>query len=116
MTPTGLPELDVARVRRYCADRVPEHVRDQIRVECEVTDRHLTIVECRPPWNPELIGPEWTRLPIARLAYTKTRRTWQLYYRDRNLRFHRFDQVPSTATIADLLAEVERDPTGIFWG
>ncbi|MBT8226113.1 MAG: DUF3024 domain-containing protein [Dactylosporangium sp.] len=56
------------------------------------------------------------RLPIARLTYTKTRRTWQLYYRDRNLRFHRYDQVPPTATIADLLDEIERDPTGIFWG
>ncbi|MBT8227900.1 MAG: transposase [Dactylosporangium sp.] len=84
MTPRGLPELDVARVRRCCADRVPEHAHDQIRVECDVTDRHLTIVECRPPWNPELIGPEWTRLPIARLAYTKSRRTWQLHSRDRN--------------------------------
>ena len=50
---TGLPELDVARVRRWCEQRVPAHVRDQIRVECEVAPRHLTIVECRAPGRPE---------------------------------------------------------------
>jgi hypothetical protein len=37
-----LPELDVARVRRWCAQRVPEHVRDQVKVECDVGPRHLT--------------------------------------------------------------------------
>lgn len=44
------------------------------------------VVECSPPW------------------------------RDRHLRFHEYDRVAATATIEDLLAEVERDPTAIFWG
>src|SRR4051794_10798146 len=30
----GLPELDVARVQRWCAVRVPDHARHQVRVEC----------------------------------------------------------------------------------
>ena len=42
----GLPELDVARVLRWCEQRVPEHARDQVRVECDISPRHLTIVEC----------------------------------------------------------------------
>ena len=33
----GLPELDVARVHRWCAGQVPDHIRDEIRVECDVT-------------------------------------------------------------------------------
>jgi hypothetical protein len=32
----ALPELDVAGVQRWCAARVPEHARHQVRVECEV--------------------------------------------------------------------------------
>jgi hypothetical protein len=76
----GLPELDIARVRRWCEQRVPAHVRDQVRVECDVGPRHLTIVECRPPWR-EGTGSDWTRFPID-----------------------------------DLLTEIERDPTAIFWG
>jgi len=111
----SLPELDVARVERWCRARVPEQVRDQVRVEVDVADRHLTIVECRPPWRTDL-GTEWTRFPIARLRYTKGTRLWSLYWRDRNLRFHSYDGVPATTSVEDLLAELDRDPTAIFWG
>lgn len=111
----ALPELDVARVQRWCAQRVPGHARDQVRVECEVAPRHLTIVERRPPWRADL-GPDWTSFPIARLRYTAANRTWTLYWRDRNLRFHRYDLLAPSARIDDLLAELNRDPTAIFWG
>lgn len=110
-----LPELDVARVRQWCRSRVPERVRDQVRVEVDVAPRHLTIVECRPPWRADY-GPEWTRHPIARLRYTRTTRQWSLYWRDRNLRFHEYDLVQPTQRLEDLLVEVDTDPTAIFWG
>lgn len=111
----GLLELDVARVERCCRARVPEQVRNQVRVEVDVAERHLTVVECRPPWRAGL-GSEWTRLPIARLRYTKATGLWSLYWRDRNLRFHAYDRVPATASVEDLLAEIDRDQTAIFWG
>jgi hypothetical protein len=110
-----LPETDVVRVQRWCRARVPEHVRDQVRVEVDVTDRHLTIVERRPPWRVD-VGPEWTRSPIARLRYTNATRLWSLYWRDRNQRFHEYDRVPPSESVEDLLAEIDRDPTAIFWG
>ncbi|MGV0156725.1 DUF3024 domain-containing protein [Rhodococcus sp. GB-02] len=69
MAATGLPELDVARVVKYCASRVPDRLRHEIRVECDIAPRHLTICECRPPWREDL-GPEWTRFPIARLHFS----------------------------------------------
>ena len=112
---SGLPETDVARVQRWCRARVPDHVRDQVRVEADLAERHLTIVECRPPGRLD-IGPEWTRFPIARLRYTKATRLWSLYWRDRNLKFHAYDRVPASASVEELLAEVDRDPTAIFWG
>ena len=110
-----LPELDVARVQRWCAARVPEHARHEVRVECQLAARHLTIVERRAPWH-EDIGTEWTGLPIARLRYTAADKSWTLYWRDRNLRFHRYDQLAPSRRIDDLLAEIDRDLTGIFWG
>jgi len=112
---SGLPEMDVARVQRWCRGRVPEHVRDQIRVEVDLTERYMTIVECRPPWRVD-VGPDWTRFPIARLRYTNATRRWSLYWRDRNLKFHAYDRTPASPSIDDLLAEVDRDPTAIFWG
>ena len=105
----ALPELDVARVQRWCVVRVPEHARHQVRVECEVAPRHLTIVERRAPWR-EDFGPEWTNLPIARLRYAAAEKTWMLFWRDRNLRFHGYDQLAPSRRIDDLLTEVDRDP------
>jgi hypothetical protein len=73
-----LPETDVARVRR-CVDArndaLPERARGQVHYELDVADRHVTVLECRPPWRPEY-GPEWTRFPIVRFHYTATRREW----------------------------------------
>ena len=81
----GLPGPGIARVRRWCRRRVPEHARDRVRVECDVGPRNLTIVECRPAWR-EGTGSEWTRLPVARLRYARAARTWALHWRDRHLR------------------------------
>ncbi len=82
------------------------HVRDEVRVESDVAERHLTIVECRPPWLADF-GSEWTRFPIARLRYTKATRLWSMYWRDRNLKFHEYDRLPASASVEELLAEVD---------
>jgi hypothetical protein len=97
------------------AARVPDHhARHQVRVECQIAPRHLTIVERRSPWHADL-GPEWTSSPIARLRYT-TDQTWTLYWRDRNLRFHNYDQLAPSNQVENLLNELDHDPTHIFWG
>jgi hypothetical protein len=94
---------------------VPARVRDQVRVEADVAERHVTIVECRPAWRAD-VGAAWTRSPIARLRYAKSTRLWSLCWRDRNVRFHEYDRVPATPRVEDLLAEIDRDPMAIFWG
>ena len=113
-----LPELDVARVQRWLTDRndkIPPDARDKIRIEADIDARSITIVECRPPWRND-IGPAWTRFPIVRLRYATAHREWSLYWRDRHLHFHYYDQTVPTQRIDELLAEIDRDPTGIFWG
>ncbi len=113
-----IPEVDLARVQRWVKarnDAVPAHVRDQIRFEMDVDARAITIYECHPPWREDM-GPEWTRLPSARLRYTRTRNEWSLYWPDRNSMFHEYDLVPATPYVSHLLAEIDRDPARIFWG
>ena len=112
--PAGIPDLDVARVQRWCAARVPAPARHQVRLECQIGTRDLTIVERRAPWRDDA-GPDWTSLPIARLRYAKTAKTWSLYWRDRNLQFHPYDQLPYSAHVNDLLTEIDHDPASVFW-
>ena len=110
-----VPELDLARIRRYCAGRIPARVAHLVRLETDVEGRFVTILECRPPWSPDM-GPEWTRFPIARLRFTASRSEWKLCWRDRHLRFHRYLRIDPSPDVGTLLAEIEADPTGIFWG
>jgi hypothetical protein len=115
MVASGLPALDVERVRGWCEERVPVAMRDQVTVEVDVAPRHLTILECRPPWRDDA-GQEWTRVPIARLRYTRSGGVWSLYWSDSDDRFHEYDAIEPSRDIDDLLDEIERDPTALFWG
>ena len=113
-----VPDLDLARVRKWVDGRnaaLPSRARGLIRYEINVSPWAVTVLECRPPWSGDM-GTEWTRFPICRFRYTKTRSEWSLLWRDRNLRFHVYDLVRPTPHIDELIREVERDPTCIFWG
>jgi hypothetical protein len=109
--------LDEAKraVEAFCASRVPAHLQNEIRIECARRGKAISIVERRPPWKPEF-GSEWTTIKVAQLRYDDSARTWSLYWPDRNGRWHHYDQVRSSRTVAPLLAVIEADPTGIFWG
>lgn len=41
---------------------------------------------------------------------------YEIHVTDRNLKFHEYDLVDPTPHIDELIDEVERDPTCIFWG
>jgi hypothetical protein len=86
-----------------------------LRIECDVRGRNVTIYECRPPWHPDY-GPDWTRQPVAQLRYRPEDHHWQLYCADRNSHWHRYTRSQPSVRVADLLDEIDNDPTGIFWG
>jgi hypothetical protein len=54
---TVIPELDLAKIRKYARRVVSPDIRDQIRMEVDIRGKTVTIVECRPPWR-EDFGPE----------------------------------------------------------
>jgi hypothetical protein len=113
----ALREADIARVRRWVAEQnaqAGEHIHE-MRVEMDVGARAVTILECRPPWSEDL-GPEWTRMEIARLRFTAPEGVWTLYWPDRNSKFHRYGDLNPTRRIDRLLAEIDTDPLCIFWG
>jgi hypothetical protein len=109
-----IPDLDLQRIRNWCAKETsPEHA-DELRVEADVTGMAVTIMETRPPWD----DPDGarTRDPVARLRYVATTGEWSLYWRDRHLRFHRYNRVPATRHVQALLDVVGNSGDPIFWG
>jgi hypothetical protein len=107
-------DLAIAKVRRFCDQRVPAKARDQVRLEVMTRAASMTIVERRPLWEG---GPGgWTRLPIAQLRHDPAAGTWTLFWADRNRRWHRYDHLDPTPQLDDLLQEIDQDPLSLFWG
>lgn len=109
------PDLDVARIRKYAETRVPEHARDQIRMEIKIRGNSVTLIQRRIPWR-EDFGPEWSTYPVAQLRWRSEQKTWRLYWRDRNTRWHIYKDCAPTPGLPRLLDEIDADPTSIFWG
>jgi hypothetical protein len=109
----AVPDLDLARIRKFCEERTPPEYRDEMRVEADVRGRSVTIVDCRSPWTPELV--DWTRQPLAQLRYDSESALWSLFWADRNSRWHRYDDL-DPGSVGDLLNEIAADPMCIFWG
>ena len=99
---TGIPDLDLRKIHKYAARVVPRDFQDQIRMEVDVRGKTVTIVECRPPW-------------VARMKFDTASNEWTLYWSDRNSRWHIFDLLPPVS-IDEVLEQIERDQTRIFWG
>ena len=108
-----IPEDDLLRIGTWCRERVPEHLWDQVRVECESTDRHVTIYEARPPWDNQ---GDWTQFPVARLRYAASTGLWSLYWRDRHLKFHEYSRKRPTKRVQTLLDYLGSHEDPIFWG
>lgn len=115
----AIPELvrkaALKQVEAFCETRVPPHARDQVRLEASVRGNAITIVERRPPWRPDF-GPDWSSQRIAQLRYDPDSGAWSLFARDRNDRRLAYFRPIRSRDVAPLLAEIDADPTGIFWG
>jgi hypothetical protein len=43
-------------------------------------------------------------------------KTWTLYWPRHTGRWHRYDDLAAAAEVGPLLAEIDTDPDGVFWG
>ena len=109
--PPLIRQLLDTKLGAWCADRVPEHIRDQLRYEHDIRGSAVTIFEVRPTWDG---SPGETRGKVAQIRYEDD--VFVLYCRDRNGRWHFFEPFEPTKDLDAVLAEIERDETGIFFG
>jgi hypothetical protein len=66
-----------------------------------------------PPWRDD-IGAEWSSTKVAQLRYDGA--NWALYCSDSSGRWWRYDEAAPARDVAPLLAAIDEDVTGIFWG
>jgi hypothetical protein len=102
-----------AILNHFCRTRCPEHLHDRVQLTFRIEGLIATIFERRPYFHDR---SRWTQTDIARFRYFKNRDVWELYWVDRNSRWHRYGQCRANHSIEPLLADVDKNSTGIFWG
>lgn len=97
----------------YCATRCPAKFKDKARLGFRFRGNSVTLFEERPAFR----APEtWVDTVVGQFRFDQKSKLWTLYAADRNSRWFKYWDLDPCKDFADLLAEVEADPTGIFWG
>jgi hypothetical protein len=113
----ALPETERFRVEKlllaYCEKRIPAHVRDQIKLTFRITGNKALLLESRPLYSDP---NEWIEMKVSQFEYNPETNRWTLYCFDRNSKRRDYKPNFKEKIFEKLLAEVDADPTGIFWG
>ena len=113
----SLTDIQLAQAARLlgplCRPSPDPEIRAKLRIEYRVEGRAIILFESRPRFRkPE----EWGEGPVAKFRYVAAREVWQLFCMHRDLKWHRYELLPEATSLARLVDEVRRDPSGIFWG
>jgi hypothetical protein len=113
----ALTDIQRASITRqltpYCAPHPRPEVRAQLRYGFAFESSAVVLFEERPRYDrPQ----EWMRQDVAKFRWLQSRREWHLYCQFRDLKWRRYEPLPTAKRFETLLAEVEADPTCIFWG
>jgi hypothetical protein len=110
-------KLEKARIERivgsFCHDRIPDHLRSQIRVIYEVRGHEVKIIETRPHF---MRKQEWTEHPVARMKYDPKTLKWQLYWRRASGKWMKYPDFQPTSNLQSLIETIAEDRYAVFWG
>jgi hypothetical protein len=112
----AIPELERERVTRalsrFC-DKMPVEIRDRLTHNFRFVRSDVELFDRRPHFQDRT---RYTELTVAKFRYNAKRGSWTLLWSDRNSRWHTYEGFEDRRNFVDLLHEVEKDPTCIFWG
>jgi len=113
----SLSELQVALVRHLfdplCVPHPEPRVRDQLRHGYRFEGAAVVFFERRPSFRDPAT---WRDHDIAKFRFTRTTGQWSLYCQFRDRKWRGYEPLPTSRVLGDLVAEMRRDPTCIFFG
>lgn len=104
-------KLIETKLSKYCQDKMSGHTRQVVRLEYKINENYVTLFEIRP-----LNVSTWIGNPVVRFLFNDDTKKWDMHYFDSEQECWPYINVDSNANLDELLKEVDRDPTGVFWG
>ena len=109
-------EIELHKIRKVvgtlCEKRSPGYIRDKLRLEYKIQNQDIIIFEVRPRWgtpNEQL----WS--PFAKLKFVRSRNSWKLFWQRADMKWHKYVPLES-GDLGELVAEIDADPHGCFFG
>jgi hypothetical protein len=96
----------------YCEKKVPPHAQDQVKLSYAVRGYNVTLNEERIAFSQP---GTWVTVPIAQFRYEDSG-SWLLFCSDKNSRWHQYPHTRPSRNLDTLIAALDADQTGIFWG
>jgi hypothetical protein len=93
--------------------RPPPEIRDKVDFRADINGQSVTIVSVRPAFGDPGRKAEQ---PIAQARWIGTQKVWKLFWMRADLKWHSYEPLPESPSIATLLTEVDCDPHGCFFG
>jgi hypothetical protein len=109
-----LPESEAQRVEILLGEVCQKRSIDgEVNLEYRIRGNRVTLVESRPFF----VDPStWFEIKVAQFEFNNETNIWTLYwYNLKNKRFP-YPTGRNKDSLEKLTIEVEKDPTGIFWG
>lgn len=97
-------------MEKYIQNAVPEHVRNQIKINYKIRGNNVTLIEERQAFKSD----QWVQLPVAQFRLHETK--WKVFWRDSKERWHFIDDIEPDENFEKQLDIVDKDNIGIFWG
>lgn len=108
----ALPHDELQRVNELLGALCRVRSGDSVCIEYHVRGNRVTLVESRPLF----IDPAmWNSVNVSQFEFSPELQVWTLYWYDRKNRRQPYPTGRRRDTLEKLVAEVEADPTGIFW-
>jgi hypothetical protein len=108
----ALPEEELHRVNELLDVFCRARSGDSVRVEYHARGNRVTLVESRPLFiDPRILNSVY----VAQFEFNVELQSWSLYWYDRKNRRQPYPTGRNRETLEKLVAEVGKDPTGIFW-
>ena len=93
--------------------RPPAYMRDKVDLGYRIINQSIELFEIRPQWRNPSVKQEHA---IAKATYTKSGKCWKIYWQRADLKWHRYDPVPTVNILEDFLQTVTEDKHACFFG
>jgi hypothetical protein len=110
-------EIELKKIDRFvgglCRKRTPEKYKNELKFEYRIKGHDVEIIEIRPFWkNPT----EMTELSVAKLKFNRAKNIWVLFWKRASGKWQKYEPSKDKKDLAGLVAEIDHDEFGCFFG